>query len=125
MRLLRPILRFLMAALFVGAGVLHIARPRGFVKIVPVQLPNPELLVSISGIAEVLGGVGLLVPPVRRAAGTGLIALLLAVFPANVNMAVHADTLARGLPEWLVWARLPLQPALIAAVWIAAFEPQR
>ena len=125
MQLLRTILRALMAVLFVGAGVMHFLRPRGFVRIVPEQLPRPELLVSISGVAEVLGGVGLLVPPVRRAAGTGLVALLLAVFPANVNMAVHAERLGAGLPEWALWLRLPLQPALIAAVWIAAFEPQR
>ncbi|MCW2973863.1 MAG: hypothetical protein JWN72_2136 [Thermoleophilia bacterium] len=125
MQLLRSALRLLMAALFLGAGVMHFLRPRGFVRIVPEQLPRPELLVSLSGIAEVLGGVGLLVPPVRRVAGTGLIALLVAVFPANVNMALHADRLGAGLPEWALWLRLPLQPALIAAVWLAAFEPQR
>ncbi|MCW2928112.1 MAG: hypothetical protein JWM86_2080, partial [Thermoleophilia bacterium] len=73
-------LRALLAAAFVGAGALHFIRPDGFVNIVPEQLPNPELLVAISGVAEVLGGVGLLVPRTRVAAGWGLAALLVAVF---------------------------------------------
>ncbi|MBC7460455.1 MAG: DoxX family protein [Thermoleophilia bacterium] len=125
MQRFRTILRGLLALLFIGAGSMHFLRPHGFVHIVPEQLPRPELLVSVSGVAEVLGGVGLLVPPVRRAAGIGLIALLVAVFPANVNMALHADRLGAGLPEWALWLRLPLQPALIAAVWLAAFKRQR
>jgi uncharacterized membrane protein len=125
MRTFRSLLTYLLAAVFIGAGALHFLRPRGFVRIVPEQLPRPELLVSISGVAEVLGGIGLLVPGARRAAGTGLVALLVAVFPANINMALHPERLGAGLPEWALWARLPLQPALIAAVWLAAFRPQR
>lgn len=117
---MRSMLRLLLAALFLGAGAMHLVRPRGFERIVPAGLPAPELLVAVSGVAELLGGAALLVPPVRRAGGIGLIALLVAVFPANVNMALHAEQLGSGLPDWALWARLPLQPALVAAVWIAA-----
>ena len=117
---MRTLLRTVLALAFVAAGILHLVRPRPYVRIVPDYLPAPELLVSVSGIAEVLGGVGLLVPATRRAAGIGLVALLVAVFPANVEMALHPARAGLGLPEWALWARLPLQPALIAAVWACA-----
>ncbi len=87
-----------------------------FEAIVPPALPAPGVLVAVSGAAEVLGGVGLLVPGVRAAAGVGLILLLAAVFPANVFMARHADRFRRIAPRWALWARLPLQPVLMAAV---------
>ncbi len=108
-------------------GVLHFATPRSFVSIVPAWLPNPYALVVISGFFEILGGVGLLVPRARRAASWGLVALYVAVFPANINMVVHPE-LGGGIPEWSLWARLPLQFVLIAwALWssrtLASLEP--
>jgi uncharacterized membrane protein len=79
--------------------------------------------VLISGFFEVLGGVGLLLARTRRAASYGLVLLYLAVFPANINMVVHPE-LGRGLPEWSLWARLPLQFVLIAwALWAGGAEP--
>lgn len=108
-----------MATLFVGAGVLHLVAPDPYVAIVPDVLPMPELLVLVSGIAELAGGVGLLVPRLRRAAAVGLVALLVAVFPANVAMALDPAGAPGDLPAWLLWARLPLQPALAYAVWRA------
>ena len=105
-----------LAAFFVFTGVLHFLRPRMFVAIVPPSLPAPGVLVALSGAAEVLGGVGLLVPGARVAAGVGLILLLAAVFPANVFMARHADRFRRIAPPWALWARLPLQPVLMGAV---------
>lgn len=101
------------ALLFLGSGTLHFTHPRPFARIVPDALPNPELLVAISGVAELAGGAALLTPQLRRPAALGLAALLVAVFPANVNMALHPDELAPGIPRWLLWARLPLQPLLI------------
>ena len=105
-----------LAVLFVAAGVAHVVKPRMFEAIVPPAFPAPRALVLISGMAEVLGGLGLLVPSVRTAAGWGLALLLVAVFPANGYMALRAERFRRIAPPWVLWARLPLQPLLIAAV---------
>jgi uncharacterized membrane protein len=86
--------RWVLAAFMVFAGVMHFVSPKGFVRIVPRWLPAPEALVAISGVFEVLGGVGLLVPQTRTLAAWGLIALFVAVFPANVNMAVGCGSFA-------------------------------
>jgi uncharacterized membrane protein len=84
------------------------------VKIVPPFIPAPLAMVYLSGLAEVAGGIGLLIPALRRAAAWGLVALLIAVFPANVYMAiVHVPVAGHPLPEFLLWARLPLQIVLI------------
>lgn len=111
-------LRYGLALLFVGAGLLHFIHPETFERIVPPVLPAPRRLVLLSGAAEVAGGLGLLLPTTRRWAGWGLLALLVAVFPANVYMVGLADTL--HIPAWVLWARLPLQPLLMWAVWRAA-----
>ena len=109
-----------LAAFFAFTGVMHFARPRMFEAIVPPGLPAPGALVALSGAAEILGGVGLLVPATRVLAAWGLLALLLAVFPANVFMARHAERFRRIAPAWALWARLPLQPVLMAVVAWAA-----
>lgn len=116
------LLTLLLAAGFIAAGVLHFVRPRAYETIVPPWLPAPEALVAISGAAEVLGGVGLLHPRTRRAASIGLLALLAAVFPANVQMAIDPEGAGGGLPQWLLVARLPLQPALMWLVWRAGSD---
>jgi uncharacterized membrane protein len=109
----------LLAATFIAAGVLHFVRPLMFARIVPPFLPWPMALVYVSGVAEILGGLGLLIPALRPWAGLGLIALLVAVFPANVYMAVAPERAGFGIaPVWL-WLRLPLQVLLIAWVWWA------
>jgi uncharacterized membrane protein len=113
-------------ALFVAvAGVGHFTDADAFVAMVPSWLPSPRALVWISGVAELAGAVGILVPATRRAAGLGLIALFVAVFPANVNMALHDIPFgATHLPLWARWARLPLQAVLIAWAWrVAARRP--
>ncbi len=81
----------------------------------PPALPAPRLLVLLSGAAEVAGGLGLLLPATRRGAAWGLLALLVAVFPANVYMLGLAAELR--IPAWVLWARLPLQPLLMWGVW--------
>ena len=99
--------------LFVAAGALHFIRPGMYEKIVPPQLGHAPELVAISGIAEIAGGLGLLIPRTRRAAGLGLIALLVAVWPANIYMAIESGRFAATAPAWVLWARVPLQLALI------------
>ncbi len=105
----------LLAVLMIFAGVMHFVAPAGYVRIVPRWLPAPRALVVVSGVFEILGGLGLLVPAVRPWAAWGLVALFIAVFPANVNMAVnHIGFGRKPTPPWLLWARLPLQAVLIA-----------
>ncbi|HKB39020.1 MAG TPA: DoxX family protein [Gemmataceae bacterium] len=115
---LRARLRVGFSVLFVTLGILHFVRPRPFLKIMPPYLPWHTELVYLSGFFEIVGGIGLLVRPLRRAAGWGLVALLIAVFPANVQM--FGDLLAeQGWSAWTIGAllRLPLQGALILGVW--------
>lgn len=113
--------RVVIALAMVWVGVLHFVQPAGFVKIVPPWLPAPELLVAVSGVAEILGGAGLLVPRVRRLAAFGLVALFVAVFPANVYMAMHdVQPFAVHVSRAAQWARLPFQAVFIAiALWLA------
>lgn len=115
---LKEVLRVVLAVSMITVGILHFAKPVPFVKIVPPQLPYPLELVYISGFFEILGGIGVLVPLVSVAAAWGLIALFVAVFPANINMAVNQIDL-EGVPPnpALYWARLPLQAVLIAWAW--------
>ena len=111
------IARWVIALAFVAAGVLHFVAPEPYVRIVPPSLPAPEALVFWSGVFEVVGGLGLLLPPpVRRWAGWGLAALLVAVFPANLYMAAEGIGVAGVLGRAVLWARLGLQPFLI--VWV-------
>ena len=99
-------------------GVLHFAAPATYLRIMPPYLPEPLLLVHLSGLAAIVGGVGLLIPATRQLACWGLLVLLLAVFPANVYMLqTHGAGLA--VPLWALWLRLPLQPLLMWLVWRA------
>jgi uncharacterized membrane protein len=95
-------------------GVAHFAAAEFFVRAMPPALPWHLGLVYLSGVAELAGGLGLLVPRLRVAAAWGLVVLLVAVFPANVHMAIAGYDDA---PRWMLWARLPLQLPLIAWAW--------
>jgi uncharacterized membrane protein len=110
------------ALLFGITGVSHFVGPAWFDKIVPSWVPNARLATYVSGVAELAGAIGLLIPATRAAAGWGLIALLVAVFPANVNMLQMARASAESSTGYLVglWVRLPLQPLMIWWVWKAA-----
>ena len=108
----------LLGIFFMTTGILHFVVAQTFEDITPDYLPAHLALVLISGAAEFAGGLGLLVPKVRREAGIGLILLLIAVFPANIDMVVHAGE--HSIPEALLWARLPLQPLLIWWVYRAS-----
>jgi uncharacterized membrane protein len=102
----------LLSVAFVITGVLHFTRTGTYESIMPGYLPAHRELVLISGAAEIAGGVGVAYAGTRRAAGLWLIALLILVFPANVNMALHPDRYT-SIPPSLLWARLPLQGLLI------------
>ena len=111
---MKKTLWILAAVFYVGAGILHFRAPAAYLKIMPPYVPWPEAMVYVSGIAEIAGGLGLLLPATRRLAAWGLVALLIAVFPANVYMAMNPIYLgASPMPGWIAWARLPLQGILI------------
>jgi uncharacterized membrane protein len=112
----RSVGRWILGVLFIAAGVNHFVDPTTYLRMLPGYLPFPLALVYLSGIGEVIGGIGVLSTRWRTAAGWGLIALLVAVFPANVHMARHPE-LFPSISPTLLWGRLPLQGLLIAWVW--------
>ncbi|HST54576.1 MAG TPA: DoxX family membrane protein [Solirubrobacteraceae bacterium] len=114
--------RRLLGLLFIGSGVNHFVIPRTYERIVPPGLGDPKLLVVVSGVAEIVGGVGVLPARTRRLAGVGLIAVLAAVFPANVYMAVESEQFQQ-IPRWALYARLPLQPLMMWWAWRATRRP--
>jgi uncharacterized membrane protein len=111
--------RMLLGVAFVGAGVNHVLMPRAYERIVPPSMKGrAQSLVAVSGVAEVAGGLGVLLPWTRRPAGLGLIALLVAVFPANLYMARTPEHF-RKIPRWALYGRLPLQPLMMWWAWRA------
>jgi uncharacterized membrane protein len=115
--------RIVLGLLFLAAGSLHFVMPQFYVRIVPPYLPAHLQLVYISGFFEMLGGVGLLVPaeplgfPARKVAAWGLVALLIAVMPANIYMVTDHEKFAT-IPLWALWLRLPLQLPLMWWAWL-------
>lgn len=110
----------LLALFFIAAGLNHFINPDFYLAIMPPALPAPSLLVYISGFFEVVGGIGLLFGRVRSWAGLGLILLLLAVFPANIYMALNPALFAETAPPPALYLRLPLQFVLMAWVyWVS------
>ncbi len=112
--ILKRILLFLLALMYVAIGVQHFTAPEGFVAIVPPYLPAALLLVYISGVAEILGGLGVIPFATRKWAGWGIIALLVAVFPANLHMALNPQDFPE-VATGFIYGRLPFQ--LVFAVW--------
>ena len=111
--------RTLLAAFFIGSGVNHFVSPRFYRAIVPPRLQHEaKRVVEVSGVAEIAGGLGVLLAPTRRPAGVGLIALLAAVFPANLYMAREPERFHPD-PRWALYARLPLQPLMMWWAWRA------
>ena len=114
---------YLLSGLFIFAGSMHFVVPRSYLGIMPPWVPLPIEAVYLSGILEILGGLGLLLDRFRRAAGIGLVLLLVAVFPANIQMLANAaESGASTLYVTLLWLRLPLQPLLIVWVYRAAIR---
>lgn len=102
---------YLQALLYIAAGANHFINPKGYLAIMPSYIPAHSAMVIVSGVAEMVLGLGLLFPATRSISAWGLMLLLVAVFPANVFMAV--SNRFRKTPAWLRWARLPLQGLLI------------
>jgi uncharacterized membrane protein len=106
-----------LAVMLVFTAVAHFNSMRAdLVRMVPPGVPNPELIVTLTGICEVLGGIGLLVPWTRRAAAAALITFLIAVLPANVHAAREGLTVA-GAAATPLWPRVALQLLFIGLVW--------
>lgn len=112
---LRVIARIILSLFFVFAGFNHFRTPDIYLSMMPPWLPAPEALNLISGAAEIAGGMALLIPALRNLAGIGLILLMIAVFPANLHIALNGWP-EMDLPRWVLWARLPFQLLFIA--WI-------
>lgn len=113
MSLIKRIALVVMVLFYVGAGVNHFVNPAFYLPMMPPWLPWHWELVILSGVAEVLLGIGVAIPATRRLAAWGLIALLVAVFPANLHMALN-DVYGWGVGSWI---RLPFQLPLIAWAW--------
>lgn len=111
--------RLAAAIAFVLIGASHLATPEKMEYMIAGWLPCAHELILLSGVAEIVGGLGLLIPRFQRLAAIGLIGLLLVIFPANINVAVHQLPPPGGLPAspWYVWSRLLFQPLYIAWIW--------
>lgn len=116
MKTLKTVFRIIFALFFVVAGLNHFVSPEFYLKIMPPYLPWHYALVLISGVAEVVLGIGLLIPTFQRLAAWGLIALLIAVVPANLHMAMNPQ-LYPEIPVIGLWLRLPVQGLLILWAW--------
>ncbi|WP_440770481.1 DoxX family protein [Natronorubrum sp. DTA28] len=121
-RLKRPLL-YVMGPAYIVAGILHFVVPELYVQIVPPLVPAALALVYLTGLAEIAVGIGLLIPQTRQYAAWATVALLIAIFPANVYMATHGVVI-EGMPgggdpsSFVRWGRLPLQGVLILwALW--------
>lgn len=115
----RTIARLVLAAAYLVAGIAHLTRPAGFLAITPHWVPAPELVVALTGVAELAGAIGLIIPRLRGAAGIGLALYALCVWPANINHALNDIPLGgTHLSWWYHGPRLALQPVIIWwALW--------
>lgn len=116
----RVVFRILLAAAYLVAGIAHIRSPGGFLQITPGWVPWPEAVVFATGVAEIAGAAGLMLPRLRYAAGVGLALYALCVWPANVNHAVNDIAIGgTDLSWWYHGPRLALQPVIIwLALWV-------
>ncbi len=118
--------RAALALFFFVAGANHFRAPEFYLPIMPPYLPWPMALIDASGAAEMAGAIGILVPPWRRAAAWGLIALLVAVLPANLEGAWNGMSFGgHAVPAWMLWARLPFQFVFIAWIHWTCLRPAR
>jgi uncharacterized membrane protein len=107
---------------FLFGGVAHFALTEVEMRIVPTVIPWPRAAVLVSGVFELLGAVGILIPATRRAAGVGLFLLTIAVTPANVYMLQHAELF--NVPRWALIVRLPFQVVLLALILWSTWAPR-
>lgn len=112
----KVISRYILGILFTLAGIFHFVEPERYLKIMPPYIPEPLLMVYLSGVAEAVFGLMVLIPATTKIGAWGLIATLIAVFPANLHMALYAQDYPQ-LPEVALWVRLPIQALLIWWAW--------
>jgi uncharacterized membrane protein len=115
---MRRLARLFSGPLMIAAGINHFVMPKTYEHIMPRSLPAHRELVYASGVAEIAGAAATLHPATRRAGGLLLIATLLGVFPANLQMTLNPERYPK-IPRWALWARLPLQGLMIWWVWLA------
>ena len=116
---IRFVMRLILAVFYFAAGILHLRSPAGFISIVPSFVPWPAETVWLTGVCEIAGAIGLMVPKLQKAAGIGLALYAICVFPANINHALnHIDVGALPNSWWYHGPRFVLQPIL---VWWALF----
>ena len=116
MSFVRTLLLYLQSVFYLAAGVNHFRNPDFYLRIMPPYLPWPSALHLLAGALEVILGVGLLIPRFRRLAAWGIVLLLVAVYPANIHVALNQH-LFPGVPDVFHWVRLALQFVLIAWAW--------
>lgn len=120
---LKAISRALLGIFFIATGANHFVSPAPYLAIIPPSLPWPGVLVALTGLAEIAGGSGVVFARTRKVAAFGLMALLIAVFPANIYAALYGMQLSgRPVASWILWLRLPLQPLLIWWVYNACWK---
>jgi uncharacterized membrane protein len=120
----RRVARWLLVVGLVIQGVNHFIADEFLIRMIPPWLPWPAALVYVSGIAEIVLGLLAIPSRTRRWAGWGILALLVVVFPANLQMALHPEDWP-NLPAWALWARLPLQPLFMLWAWAACLRRPR
>lgn len=108
---------YLMASLYILAGLNHFRVPRIYTRMIPPAFPAPKTLNILSGLAEIVLGILLCIPQTSAYAAWGIIALLIAIFPANVHM-LQDKKAGMGVPKWILLLRLPLQLVLIWWAWL-------
>ena len=112
---------YLMAFLYLIAGVYHFISPESYLPIIPEYIPNHELINTLAGIAEIILGIGLLIPKTRKVSAWGVMLMLIAFIPAHVYFIQIGSCIDGGIcaPEWVGWIRLVvIQPLLMAWAWI-------
>ncbi len=119
---MRSVAKLFSGPLMMAAGVNHFVMPKTYGAIMPGWLPAHRELVYASGVAEFAAAAATMHPATRRAGGWGLVATLLGVFPANLEMALHPERFKK-IPSAALWARLPLQAGMVYLVWVAALKP--
>lgn len=120
-RMARKILRILLAIFYLGAGIMHLRSPENFLQITPSWVPFAPQVIAFTGIAEIAGALGLMLPRFRKAAGIGLALYALCVWPANFNHAFNDIAIGGSdLSWWYHGPRLAFQPVLIwLALWVS------
>jgi len=105
--------------MFFQVGVMHLIKPEAFSYMIEGLIPYPNLMINLSGIAEIILGLGVLFPRTRKISAWLLIVMLVAIFPANINVAVNDLASPGGLPSesWYRWSRLAFQPLYIFWVY--------